>query len=98
MSWKCFKCGAEVTSCIVDGYQIGGRLLEDVPILVTERGEGNLDFRFDPEYDAYTIKLNNEYWMKLARKEFPKTDIVAIACPTQGCDGDEAENTYMPSE
>lgn len=98
MPWKCFKCDAEVSSCFFDGYQIGGRLLETVPILVTEDTKGNLNFRFDPEFDGYTIKFNNEHWMQKAKKEFRSIDLVAIHCPTPGCDGDEAENTYMPDE
>ena len=83
MSGKKFSCfrfddGRTTNKAYLDGYSIGDRLLEGVPIEVEINADGSLRVEFYIADDAarnYIAKLNREHWVTVAKEFAEEYDI-----------------------
>jgi hypothetical protein len=83
--WYCHACGKAVDTVLVDGYQFGDRLLEEVIFVIKNVGgiptcEGVTD-----ECKDYFSELNEKAWLDACRS-FCDADIDIGSCPICGDD------------
>lgn len=50
---------------LIDGYNVGDKVLEGVNIILTVEDDGKLSAQFKEEDKFYTETLNEEHWLKL---------------------------------
>lgn len=80
MKFKCDNCG-DIDEAIIDGYEIGDKILEGVKFKVRKNDDGscNVESVDDWDSDPYLIGLNKEYWIDLISKYCENQDI--FFCP-----------------
>lgn len=80
--FHCDDCG-EIDCALLDGYQVGDRLLEGVMFEIVPNKE-SFDVRVKKEAAHYFKSLNQKKWLKAAREFLPEEDI--LSCPECGAD------------
>lgn len=78
MNFNCPNCG-KIDHILIDGYEVGDRLLEDVKFRVSEKnGKTHAELAFERDR-AYFDDLNTAKWLKAVEEYAEELDVVG--CP-----------------
>ncbi len=92
--FTCEDCG-EIDYAIIDGYQVGDRVLEDVKFVFCKLKNGDVVLaenciltngqQHKWEEDSYLKTLNKKYWLEqIAKYGSPDVDMYEFECPKCG--------------
>lgn len=82
----CFQCKESKPHLLLDGYQVGERMLGGVKFIVTNNEEtGEYDVEVKESSKSYFRTLNQEMWLGKA-KETANEDGTWFQCPDCGKD------------